>query len=71
MVTGTSLVLEVIPALELLPYFDNDGYWNQIHVPHLTMPKKYKVILIMMVTATGTNFELLSYFDNDGHWDQL
>ena len=35
------------------------------------MPKKFIVILIMMVTATGTNLELLSYFDNDGHWDQF
>ena len=35
------------------------------------MPKKFNVILVMMVTATGTNLELLSYFDNDGQWDQF
>ena len=29
------------------------------------------LILIMMVTDTGTNLELLSYFDNDCHWDQF
>ena len=40
-------------------------------IPHLTMPKKSNVILIKMVTATGTNFELLSYFYNDGQWDQF
>ena len=29
------------------------------------------VILIMMVTATGTNPKLQSYFDYDDHWDQF
>ena len=56
--------------IELPPYFDNMVTGTKF-IPHLTMPEKFNVILIMMVTDTGTNLELLSYFDNDDQWDQF
>ena len=59
---------------QFLPYFDNDGYWEQFGT------RSDSAIELLpcfdndghwskLGTRSDPAMELLPYFDNDGHWD--
>ena len=61
---------------QFLPYFDNDGYWEQFGT------RSDSAIELLpcfdndghwskLGTGSDPAMELLPYFDNDGHWNQF